>query len=374
MQRPARSLALLLPLALLVAACGRGQEPGGGTPAPTPTETPAASESVAPRFDATRIAATDPLGSGMVQAVLPASDGSSTVLVTGTLPGNATGCEGMPLEGLMSLAGGGDPTPVLAADGSEITDGVRIALPPVAAVDHPVALASTCESFTSRVLLGIVGHGGVPTDLVAIAGVGAPAGAPAFETLFDLSFSPDATTLYAVIGPYSAEPLGGTPDTTLWSYDVAGGTWSQVTSAQPGLIAAVAFGDGGIAQIVGGTVLHGGHEFPANGATRLVVGPDGETIGLAGGSGLQVISPDGTLRTLDTASIGFVGFTADGSGIVYARVNGNDVTLVQVDLLTEVASDLGTSAWGWFAVYPDGSGLAVTVDGPNAERWSFPAL
>ena len=140
------------------------------------------------------------------------------------------------------------------------------------------------------------------------------------------------------------------------------------------LIAAVAFGDGGIAQIVGGTVLHGGHEFPADGATRLVVGPDGETIALAGGSGLQVISPDGTLRTLDTASIGFVGFTADGSGIVYARVNGNDVTLVQVDLLTEVASDLGTSAWGWFAVYPDGSGLAVTVDGPNAERWSFPAL
>ena len=101
--------------------------------------------------------------------------------------------------------------PVLAADGSEITDGVRIALPPVYGVDHPVALASTCESFTSRILLGIVGHGGVPTDLVPIAGTGAPAGAPAFETLFDLSFSPDATTLYAVIGPYSAEPLGGTP-------------------------------------------------------------------------------------------------------------------------------------------------------------------
>ena len=130
MQRPARFLALLLPLSILVAACG-GQGAGtGGSPTATPTGVPSPTEPAAPRFDATRIAAKDPLGAGMVQAVLPASDGSSTVLVTGTLPGNATGCEGMPLEGLMAIAGGGDPTPVLASDGTEVTDGVRIALPP----------------------------------------------------------------------------------------------------------------------------------------------------------------------------------------------------------------------------------------------------
>lgn len=373
MQRSARFLALLLPLSILVAACGAAQEPGAPSPTPSASEMPSET-GTAPRFDMTRIEAKDPVGPGQVLAALPATDGSTTVLVQDTLPGNAMGCEGVPLQGLMAIPAGGDPTPVLAMDGSQVENGVRIALPPVPGVDHPVALASTCESFTSRILLGIVGHGGVPTDLAVIAGDGAPAGAPAFETLFDLSISPDSSTLLAVVGPYAPVGEGGTPSSTLWAYDIAAGIWSERTEAQPGLIAAVAFGDGGLAQIVDDTVLHGGHAFPANGGTRLVVGPDGESIIVAGGSGLQVIAADGNIRTLDTASIGFAGFTADGSGVVYARVSGNDVTLVEVDLLTEVATDLGTSTWGWFAVIPDGSGLAVTVEGPTAERWSFPAL
>ncbi|MFM7718501.1 MAG: hypothetical protein ACKO8G_03280 [Actinomycetota bacterium] len=371
-----RRFPALLVLAVLAASCGRSAEPGAPSPTPAPPS-PTTSVAPAPAYDPTAIASRTPLGDGAVQAVLPASDGSTTVLVTGDLPGDETGCEGMPLQGLLSIGASGDASPVLAADGTPVSDGVRIALPPVPGVDHPVALASTCESFTSRILLGIVGHGGVPTDLVPIGGLGAPDGAPSFETLFDLSFTPDGSTLLAVIGPYVPVGEGGTPSSNLWAYDVATGVWTQRTEAQPGLIAAAAFGTNGLAQIVDDAILYGGHAFAAEGATRIVVAPDGETMAFAGGSGLQVVTPDGNIRTLDESSIGFVGFLPDGSGIVYARVSGNDVTLVVTDLATGVASDLGTSAWGWFAVAPDGSGLAVTVDGaefgmPAAEFWSFP--
>lgn len=366
---------LLLGLLLIAAACGRAAEPAG----PSATPTAASPSPTAPDYDTTTIESMAALADGGIVGALPTSTGDTTALLVGRLPGDEMGCEGMPLEGLLAVVGDGPAEPVLDRDGDPLVNYSVIATPPGPEVGDPIAIASMCEGFTSALYVGTIGDDGVPTGLAEVAGVDAdgnplPDG-PQLQTVTDLSWTPDASRLLVVSAPYAYEtpPTGG----ELWSFDRSAGdpgTWSQRTDAPEGLRWAVELADGRLVAIVDGSVLDGGHEFPREGATDILVAPDGQTYALPGENGLRTVGQDGGLVQIADGSIGIARYLPDGSAIVFSKTMGATVTFAIVDLETGSVSELGSGDWGWFAPLVDGSGLFVTVGEngmPVTQRWTF---
>lgn len=363
--------------ALVLTACGGAASDGsGGSASPTPE---------APGYDTTAIADRVPVGDGLVIGATLAADGTSTLLVDGPLPGDGTGCEGMPLGGLQAQTSDGTLTPVTDAEGRDITSGVWLAVQPgVPGPGARVAVWSMCEKFTSRVLVGTIGDDGVPTDLVEVAGVdgeGMDAGGPGFETLHWASWTPDGARLSVIGSPYLGSE-GGAVDTTLWEYDVAASIWTERTDAPAGIVVAATFADGSMLTIADDVIAVGGTSVPAEGARGASVGPDGASAAVYGPSGVRIIGTDGSVRAVADDDVAQLWWSADGSVIAFPSIPSGDAELVvtTVDVGSGTATVLGTTRWGWIALLPDGSGLGVTVPSdadlylPAAQRWNFAAL
>lgn len=366
--------------ALLLAACGGTASDGdGGSASPPATPTPA------PVYDATTIADRVAVGDGLVVGATLAADGTATLLVDGPLPGGGTGCEGMPLGGLLAQTSGGTLEPVTDAAGRHITSGVWLAMQPgVPGPGARIAIWSMCEKVTSRVLVGVIGDDGVPTELVEVAGVdgeGMDAGDPAFETLHWASWSPDGTSLLLIGSPYLG-PEGGGVDTTTWEYDVATAMWTRRTDVSTEVVVAATFADGTMLTVSDDVIAVGGTSIPGEGARGASIGPDGLSAAVYGPSGVRIVGSDGTVRTIATDDVAQLWWSADGTVIAFPSIpqgGAGDVELAitTVDPVGGTTTVLGTTAWGWIALLPDGSGLGVTVSSdadpylPAAQRWSF---
>lgn len=383
---PRRIAALAAFLVLGAAACATGGS-ATDTPAPIPTDLTPTPTAIA--YDPTAVVSKSVLGPGRVLAAFPTADGGTRVLVNDRLPGDELGCEGMPVEGLLALDDAGTATPVLAADGEPIINGVSIATPTGALHEGSlVALSSMCEGFTSQVLVGTIGADGIPTGIVAIAGFEGSqpdrvAGAPEFDTLVDMQWTPDASRLLLVTSAYNFD-APERPDNRLWAYDPVSATWTERDDAPEGIQRALETGSGVLVTMAGESMLYGGHEFAREGASHFVLGPDAETIAVVGPQQLRLITPDGEIAPIVDGDIGVAEFLPDGSGLIYTRTlpNASGVRFAYVSLDGQTNVDLGTRYWGWFAVAPDGSGLYVTAgdlgsDGytdSKAELWSFAPL
>lgn len=389
MQTPAHRLAGTALAALLVlgaAACGTSGS-ATDTPAPIPTGTTPTPAALA--YDPTAVISKSVLGPGRVLAALPTADGGTRILVNDRLPGTELGCEGMPVEGLLALDDDGNAAPVLAADGGSIVNGVTIATPPGALHEGSlVALSSMCEGFTSQVLVGTIGADGIPTGIVAIAGFEGSqpdrvAGAPEFDTLVDMTWTPDSSRLLLVTSAYNFD-APERPDNHLWEYDPVSATWTERTDAPEGIQRALVTASGVLVTMAGESMLYGGHEFAREGASHFVLAPDAETIAVVGPQQLRIITPDGAITPIADGDIGVAEFLPDGSGLIYTRTlpDASGVRFAYLSLDGQATADLGTRYWGWFAVAPDGSGLYVTAgdlgsDGytdSEAEFWSFAPL
>lgn len=380
-----RRVAILAVVAVLsLASCGGVSGDGGAGATASP---PAPPTSAAPVYDASTIADRETVGSGLVIGATLAADGTSTLLVDGTLPGDGFGCEGMPLGGLQAQTADGDLTPVLDAAGGFVTSGAwPVFQPGDVGPGARFAVSSMCEKVTSRILVGTIGDDGVPTDLVEVFGpdaVGTTGDVPSFETLHAASLTPDGARLLVIGSPYISE--GPLPETTLWDYDIASATWTERTDAPAGVVAAAALADGTLVTLAGEEGRIGDATFDRDDARGLAIAPDGASVAVFGQRGIRVVSVDGSVRPVSGDDVAQLWWAPDGSAVAYPRIlaDGTGIVVVHLDLASLEASELGATDWGWVALLPDGSGIGVTITDdtggvdlglPLAQRWSFALL
>lgn len=172
---------------------------------------------------------------------LPAADGSWGILDPGDQGSAPPPClDGIEVTSLTLVSAAASRSSIVAADGVQVFvsgySGDRVgAVPPGVKPGDPIALAAMrCDPVSgipgSSLLLGSIGLDGRPTGLTAIAGVGAPEGAPQVgqprDAEFWVAFSVQRDTLVVVIStPGGPEPCCYGEE--LWSYDIPTGVWSQ---------------------------------------------------------------------------------------------------------------------------------------------------
>jgi hypothetical protein len=197
-----------------------------------------------------------------------------------------------------------------------------------------------------------------------------------------LAWSRDGQRLLVV----TASPgLDGADERDVWSYDVPTSSWSQRSEVPAGVVAAVERRDGSLVAITEDALVIGGESQPRRGVNGLVLGPDGMTVVAFGEEGALLVDETGGTAFLTGGTVTRAHILPDGSPwLVLGRVDeaSGKVEIASLPLGggPSEPSVLGTSAWGWFEVLPDASGLLVSVDGPTGsdgfatpviERWPF---
>lgn len=404
MPRPSaqRARRALLPLMLIVASCGRLSDSTTG------------SEGSVAAVDMTRIGSKVPLGKATaIFTVLPAADGTWTVLAYGAgTEESSSPCSGSAWE-IAALRPGVAASPI-AAPGGRLYSGLWFgsngrdaATPPRPKVGDPVAISAwTCdptseEGVRGSLLLGTIGEDGLPVDLVPIAGMGAPAGAPGGDPESGSpSISADRQTLVLIVDacpdPYNG-PTGNCVSTR-WDYDLATATWAQgddLSFPRRGVAGRFwPLSDGGLIEVVDdgmspSTTYRGTEIF--HDTAMVDVAADGRSALLnvleysTGYAKIVLLDAGGQLRTLYEREVASADdrswgapfsavFSGDGRSMYFDQPGASSWhVLWKLDIATGALTELvELPEVTDYTMLPDASGLIVYVDdGARWELWTF---
>lgn len=368
MLRPSthRARCALLPLMLLLAACGRLSDATTG------------SEGSVVAVDMTGIGSKTPLGQATVLfTALPAADGTWTALVGGAgteePEGPCVGSHGSMGYEVAALRAGADPSPISAPEGRLYSGfwlgslGRDVVVPPNPRVGDPIAVSawvcdrSSEEGVRGSLLLGTIGEGGLPVGLISIAGMGAPEGAPATAPESgSAAISADRKTLVLVVDACPDPYNGPTGDcvATRWDYDLVTATWAQgddPSYPRRGVAGQIwALSDGSLIEVIDGydtgssTTYRGTEIFSAGSPSS---GYDQVTVDVA---------PDG-----QSALFNLLEYSTGYAKVVLLEAGGEPRTLYE----REVAS-ADDRYWGAsFSAVFSGDGKSVYFDQPGASSW-----
>lgn len=356
----------LLPLALLLASCGRLSDAATGDAGSVEAT------------DMTRIASKVPLSQATaIFTALPAADGTWTVLAYGAgteePEGPCVGSHGSMGFEIATLKPGAAASPI-AAPGGRLYSGLwfgsggrDVVVPPGPKVGDPIAIhAWACDpsvesGVRGSLLLGTIGQDGLPADLGPIAGLGAPAGAPGGDPeAGSPAISADRKTLVMIVDACPDPYNGPTGDcvSTRWDYDLATATWAQgddPSYPRWGVAGAVwILSDGSLIEVVDGydirsSTTYGGTEIFSAGSESS--GYDTVTVELA---------PDGR-----SALFNVLEYSTGYAKVVLLEAGGEPRTLYE----REVAS-ADDRYWGApFSAVFSGDGNSVYFDQPGASSW-----
>lgn len=354
----------LLSLALVLASCGRLSDAATGD------------AGAVEATDMTQIASKVPLGQATaIFTALPAADGTWTVLAYGAgteepyaqCEGGGAGFE------IATLKPGAAASPI-EAPGGRLHSGLwfgspgrDVAVPPWPEVGAPIAIhAWACDPSSESgvrgsLLLGTIGQDGLPADLVPIAGMGAPAGAPGGDPESGSpAISADRKTLVMIVDA-CPDPYNGSDGdcvSTRWDYDLATATWAQgddPSYPRRGVAGAVwILSDGSLIEVIDGsdgpssTTYRGTEIFSAGSPSS---GYDTVTVDVA---------PDGR-----SALFNVLEYSTGYAKVVLLEAGGEPRTLYE----REVAS-ADDRYWGApFSAVFSGDGNSVYFDQPGASSW-----
>lgn len=404
MNRPSayRAQVALLPLLLLLASCGRLNDTSG-------------SGGSVETSDMTRIESKVPLGQATVLfAALPAADGTWTALVGGAgTEEPEPPCSNGGYE-VATLRTGADPSPIAVPEGRLLSGfwlgslGRDVVVPPGPKVGDPIAVAAwTCDPSNERdgesgsLLLGTIGEDGLPSDLLPIAGMGAPEGAPGGNPESgSAAISADRKTL-ALLVDACPDPYNGPSEeceTTRWNYDLATETWTlgdYPHFPRRGLAGKIwVLADGSLIEVVDdgmspSTAYEGAGIF--NDTSEVDVAPDGQSALLnvlqysTGYAKVVLLEAGGEPRTLYEREVASADdrywgapfsavFSRDGRSVYFDQPGDSSWhVLWQLDIATGALTELvELPGVVRYTMLPDLSGLIVSTGDPARwELWTF---